>query len=167
MYYCPSCKIELIKNTNPFGIYWSCPICVGKAISLSVIRQAIPEPLISDFWREVTSEKHPRKKPCPACKNLMSEVPIAINGEVYEYLDICKTCFFVWFDSNELEALPQVEIPEELIETLPYEARLALAEYNIERIATLREKEIEAEQIQKEIAIEMLVVTVTLFILFK
>ncbi|MBN2591372.1 MAG: hypothetical protein JXA96_16020 [Sedimentisphaerales bacterium] len=167
MYFCPSCNIELIKNTNPFGIYWSCPICTGKAISLSVIRQAIPEPIVGDFWRKVTSEVHPQKKACPACKKLMSEAPIAIDNEVLEYLDICRTCFFVWFDSDELEALPHVEIPEEVIETLPYEVRLAIAEYNIERIATLREKEIEAEQVKKEIAIDILVVSVVLFVLFK
>ena len=166
MYYCPSCKIELIKNSNPFGIFWSCPYCAGNAISLSILRQAIPEPIINDFWRKVTSEKHPQKKACPACKSLMSEVPVAINGNVVEYLDICKTCFFVWFDPEELEALPHVEIPEEIIETFPYEARLAFAKYNIERIATQREKEEEAEQKNKEFAIEVLVV-IALLVIFK
>ena len=167
MYNCPSCNIELIKNSNPFGIYWSCPICNGKAISLSVIRQAIPEPIIGDFWRNATSDEHPQKKSCPSCKQLMSEVPISINYEVLEYLDICKTCFFIWFDTDELEVLPRAEIPEELIETLPYEVRLALAKYSIERIATQRENEIEAEQEKKETAIEILIVAAVLFVLFK
>ena len=166
MYYCPTCNIELMKSSNPFGIYWSCPICSGKAISLSVIRQAIPKPIIGEFWRKVISKEHPQKKACPACKKLMSEVPIDINNEVFEYLDICKTCFFIWFDPDEFEVLPQVEIPEEVIETLPYEVRLAFAKYHIESVATEREKEIEAEQVKKEIKIEI-IVAATLFIILK
>ncbi len=167
MYRCPSCSTELMKSTSPFGMYWSCPVCMGKAVSLSVIRQAIPEPIINEFWRKVTSIEHSQKKACPACNKLMSEVPIDINNEVFEYIDICRTCFFIWFDSDEFEALPQVEIPEEVIENLPYEVRLALAEYNIEQIATQRGKEIEAEQVKKEISVELLVVAVVLLIIFK
>ena len=167
MYFCPCCNVELMKSTNPFGMYWSCPICNGKAISLPVIRQAIPGPIIVDFWRKVTSDVHPEKKACPACKKLMSEVPISVNNEVLEYLDICKTCYFLWFDSDEFESLPQVDIPQEMLETLPYEVKLAIAEYDIERIATLREKEIEAEQEKKEIAIELLAIIAVIAIFSK
>ena len=166
MYYCPDCKIELTKNTNPFGIYWSCPICNGKAISLSIIRQAIPEPIIGDFWRKVMSGEYHQRRACPACNSLMFEVPITMDGDVLEYLDICKTCYFIWFDPDEFEALPQVEIPEELIQTFPEEVRLAFAKYEIDRIATKLEMELEAEETHKQIAIEALVAT-ALFLIFK
>ncbi len=144
IYVCPKCDITLKKNSGPFGVFWSCPNCSGKAVSLSVLRQSTPVSIVKAFWLEVKSKEFTGKKKCPSCNLPMSEIPI-MQKEKTIYLDICKKCNFIWFDTKEFESLPQVEIPKKKLEKLPDEAREALARYEIERIAEERKREGDAE----------------------
>jgi membrane associated rhomboid family serine protease len=62
----------------------------------------------------------------------MLEIPIMERDKV-EYLDICKHCYLVWFDPNEFESLPKVEVPEpKAEEKLPIKAQEALVRLQLE-----------------------------------
>ncbi len=138
MYYCPSCKIQLNKRISPFGIVWSCPQCSGKAISIHVIRKAIPQSIINKIWQRAKSGGYKSYRNCPICMKDLPEVPI-INDDKTICLDVCTKCYFVWFDCKEYESLPKVEIPKTAEEELPPEAREALAIFKIKSMKETRE----------------------------
>ncbi len=141
MFFCPKCKIPLKKSSGPFGFFWLCPNCSGKAVSISILRKSVPASIVNEFWSRVKSKEFPEKKYCPACDQLMSEVPI-VHGEKSIYIDICKKCNFIWFDSNEFESLPRTEIYEvKEKEQLPMKAREALAKLEIEFMAKKQRQE--------------------------
>ncbi len=162
IYICPKCNITLKQSSGPFGVFWLCPNCSGKAVSLSVLRQSAPASIVKEFWLSVRSKEFPQKKKCPACSSSMTEVPI-MQGEKTVFIDICKKCNFIWFDAKEYESLPQVEIPKEKAENLSIEAREALAKYKIECMAAEREREDKAEAMD----IYNIIIRLLLLIIFK
>jgi|WetSurMetagenome_2_1015567.scaffolds.fasta_scaffold624058_1 Zn-finger nucleic acid-binding protein len=133
MYFCPKCKIPLKKASSPFGIFWSCPTCSGRAVSLNVLRQVIPQNIINKLWLRAKSGEYKSLRDCPICEEPLPEVPI-INNDKTINLDICTKCCFIWFDGQEYESLPKIEITKPK-EELPPEAREALAKFQIECIA--------------------------------
>ena len=114
MYYCPSCNVQLNRNSSPLGIIWSCPKCMGNAFTISILRKTVPAHIVKDFWLKIKSQKYPEKRICPACKFAMSEIPIK-QGNNSVYVDACKKCNLIWFDANEVESLPKIEISKEKI----------------------------------------------------
>jgi Zn-finger nucleic acid-binding protein len=141
MFHCPKCNISLKKSAGQFGVFWLCPACSGKAVSLSILRRFIPVPIVNEFWSRVKSKEFPEKKECPACNLLMSEVPIK-QADKTIYIDICKKCYFIWFDANEFESLPRSEVYEvKAEEQLPLKAREALAKLEIEFLAKKQRQE--------------------------
>lgn len=141
MYNCPTCRIPLKRNSGLFGVSWICPACSGKGVSLSILRKAVPNPVVNEFWRKVKSQEYSRKRRCPACKSPMSEVPV-LKKEKDIYLDVCETCYFIWLDANEFESLPKNEISgAKEKEQLPLKARKALAKLEIESLANKQRKE--------------------------
>jgi Zn-finger nucleic acid-binding protein len=146
IYVCPKCDITLKKSSGPFGIFWLCPNCSGKAVSISVLRHSVPDSIVNEFWLRVKSKEFPEKKKCPSCNRLMSEVPI-MQGEKTIFLDICKKCSLIWFDSKEFESLPHVEIPKEKLEKLPLNAREALVKLQIDKIQKKYESEEKIESL--------------------
>ena len=144
MYYCPTCRIPLNKDRNPYGIFWECPNCTGHALTLSILKQSIPESIVNEFWQRIRSREYPTKRLCPACKAAMSEVPI-MSANQSIYLDICKTCHLIWFDPYEFESLPKTEISEEKLEELPQELKEAIAKHQLERML---EEQREADELE-------------------
>ena len=146
MFYCPTCKRPLKKSSGMFGVFWLCPSCSGKAVSLSILRMSAPPVIVNEFWTRVKSQEYSHKKECPACKSAMSEVPI-MKGEKAVYVDICKKCFFIWFDYKKFESIPQDEIYEVTEEeSLPLKAREALAKLEIEFMAKKQRQEDELNE---------------------
>jgi len=133
MFICPSCKIPLNQNGNIIGLFWVCPSCNGRAVTLETIRKAIPRPMVNHLWQRARSGQYAGTRPCPACKHRMSEVPI-ISKEKTEYIDVCSKCHFIWFDPHEFENIPKVEIKDTQGPPLPMEAREALARARLESL---------------------------------
>ena len=165
MFFCPKCNIPLKKSSGLFGAFWLCQGCSGKAISLSVLRQSAPASIVNEFWSRVKSNDFPEKKNCPACKLPMSEVPI-MKGEKSVCIDICKKCYFIWFDANEFESVPEDEIYEiQEKEQLPLHAREALAKLQIKFLADKRRKEEKYEEMARREKTNMLI-DLAMYIIF-
>ena len=141
MFICPICKIPLNQNGNIFGLFWVCPSCNGRAVTLEAVRKVIPRPMVNHLWQRARSGQHARTRQCPACKHRMSEVPI-ISKERTEYIDVCSKCHFIWFDPHEFEHLPKVEIKDTQGLPLPMEAKEALA---LARLESLKEEQVQQE----------------------
>lgn len=134
MFFCPKCKIPLKKSSNPFGIFWYCPTCSGRAVSLQVLRKVIPQNIINKLWQRAKSGEYKSYRQCPICEKDLPEVPV-INDDNSIRLDVCTKCCFVWFDGKEYESLPKREIPKtEEKEKLPLEAGKALTLLKIENM---------------------------------
>jgi len=106
MFICPTCKSPLSKARIRVGLCWYCPSCRGRAASVELLRKVIPPAVINALWQHGRSGNYPRKRRCPVCTHHMSEIPIISQGRT-EYLDVCATCRFVWFDTGEYERLPK------------------------------------------------------------
>jgi membrane associated rhomboid family serine protease/Zn-finger nucleic acid-binding protein len=139
MFFCPKCKIPLKTSSNPFGIFWYCPTCTGRAVSLHVLRKVIPQNIINKLWQRAKSGEYKSYRQCPICEKDLPEIPI-INDDKTVRLDVCTKCCFIWFDGSEYESLPKVEFPESKEEEkLSLEARKALALCKIESMKRIRD----------------------------
>lgn len=69
----------------------------------------------------------------------MIEVPVAVTGEIAEYVDVCTGCHFIWFDTQEFEGLPKVPPTISDAQPLPKEAQEALAVLHLDRVSKEQE----------------------------
>ncbi len=130
---CPNCKMALIKRASKLGLVWICPSCDGRAAALEMVRNIVPRPIVNDLWQSARSGQNARRKPCPACKRRMIEVPLIV-GKATEHLDVCAGCHFIWFDPGEFEGLPKVPPKTSDRQPLPREAQEALAALRLETL---------------------------------
>lgn len=140
MLICPECKISLKKNSNKLGLFWVCPSCDGRAVSLEVVRKAVPRPIVNRLWQRARSGQYTGNRKCPACKRSMSEVPIIIRNKT-EYLDVCIGCHFIFFDTKEYEHLQKIPVATEPKEELSQKAKEALALARLEILKKDQESE--------------------------
>jgi membrane associated rhomboid family serine protease len=124
MFTCPNCQTVLIKTRNKFGIFWECPACHGRTLTIEAIRQTVPRPIVNELWQRARSGNYQQKRKCPSCERLMIEVPI-LDSDKTEYIDVCLTCHLVWFDTDEYQELPKNPVEEK--EMLSPKARELLA----------------------------------------
>jgi membrane associated rhomboid family serine protease len=103
---CPSCKQMLDKKRGGLGLFWVCPSCKGRAMTLGMVKKAISRHAANTLWQKARANRHGDGKTCPACKRRMAEVSI-VSGGTIEYLDVCTGCHFIWFDPREFESLPK------------------------------------------------------------
>jgi len=106
MFICPNCQTDLSKARDKFGLFWACPSCHGRAVTLEVVRKVAPRPLVNQLWQNAQSGQYPRKRPCPACKRNMVEIPVTCQTNPLQ-LDVCRGCHFIWFDAMEYEDIPR------------------------------------------------------------
>ncbi len=143
---CPGCRTFLSQRKTALGLVWVCPACRGRAITLQVVRRAVSQTVVNQLWQRARSDGHLRKRPCPACQRRMAEVPIAA-GRRTEHLDVCTGCHFVWFDRSEFAALPKAPPKSaDQEESLPLEAREALALARLEMVKRRQRAQREAEE---------------------
>jgi Zn-finger nucleic acid-binding protein len=133
MYFCPTCNIPLTKGSNQFGIIWVYQECKGRAISLYVLKKALPNQIVKDLWLKAQSGQYEKFRECPVCRTSLPEVPI-VNENKTIFLDVCTNCNFIWFDNREYESLPKIEIPESQQTELPQKAKEALVKFKMESI---------------------------------
>ena len=125
---CPSCGTSLNTVRQRGGLFYSCPRCNGRAVTLPQIRRVAGDPFATKLLRLINSHPVPGRRPCPFCQQPM-RVFHSDNPPVE--LDACKTCGSVWFDPSEFEA-----VPEGAVESV-HEARLrgyeAFGRYRLEQ----------------------------------
>ncbi len=128
MFTCPHCRTTLVRRKSaPLGLVWVCPSCGGRAMSVELLRKAIPPPLVNRLWQRARSGHYPANRSCPACRRRMTEVPVAPTAEKTLCIDVCAGCHFVWFDPTEFEAFPRLHQKPAASETLSPQAKEALA----------------------------------------
>lgn len=140
MYACPTCRAPLARTQTPVGIFWVCPECNGRAVTVSLLRRALKPEVASSLWRGTFTKTLPRIRPCPACEARMQEIGVALPEGSF-VLDVCRACQFVWFDPQEYEALPAPPPPVPKEAPLPQSAKEVVAMAEVDR---LRRRQAEA-----------------------
>jgi len=129
--HCPRCGAELLRDSYLKKICFRCPEDHGVALTVSAVRALCRGVKFADLlWRKAYNTSEAHGGPCPICRRPMKVVSLpAADGAELE-LDICCRCQEVWFDPDELEALPLPQAEEEL----PQRAREILALHEVRRI---------------------------------
>jgi Zn-finger nucleic acid-binding protein len=111
MFNCPSCKTDLNRGRNSVGVFWECPSCHGKAITLETAGKTVPRNIISTLVQKAKLGTFPQKRQCVSCERLMNEIPITHENKV-TCLDVCPVCRLIWFDMSEYESVSTIQIEE-------------------------------------------------------
>ena len=104
MFLCPNCSESLARAQNPHGIFWTCPACEGRLVSVAVLRRIVEQEHVDWVWAQAREGKGVENRFCPLCHRLMMEVPSG-SSPAAPKLDVCKFCTYVWFDPEEFEEL--------------------------------------------------------------
>lgn len=126
MFTCPNCQTDLKRVRSKFGIFWVCPSCKGRAVTLEVIRKVIPRAVVNKLWQRTLNGEFLQKRNCPSCDLPMNEVPLA-TAEHTTYLDVCTKCHIIWFDDTEYQRLPKIPAEKTAEKKMSLKARQALA----------------------------------------
>ena len=129
---CPVCNLLLKEVRTPVGIFWSCDHCVGRAVSVDLLRRVFTPESINPLWLRTINGQGKTGLPCPICRISMLEVQLSDAAPVK--VDVCRHCHFVWFDAGETENLvPRPVAPKSL--QLPQKARETIAMFEVEHLA--------------------------------
>ncbi|MBR5080057.1 MAG: rhomboid family intramembrane serine protease [Victivallales bacterium] len=122
---CPRCGQQLAKSFYQGKIGFHCPEGHGRAVTLSTVRSLCGNPAFANaLWRKAMESQGEYGGSCPMCNHPMTLVTLQVEGKTLE-LDVCCRCQELWFDPNELEALPKPPPPKE--PELPPQAKEILA----------------------------------------
>lgn len=108
---CPHCRTGLRTVRQREGLFYYCPICHGRAVTLPQIRRVAGDRCATSLLRRINQSTGPGGAHCPFCAMAMRRV---FAAEPPLELDSCKPCGVVWFDANEFETLPEgaIESPD-------------------------------------------------------
>jgi len=126
---CPNCSTPLNTIRHREGLFFLCPACEGRAVTIPQIRRVAGDRFATNLLRQINGNSHFGDRPCPFCCRRKRR----FNSQQPDLeLDACKLCGAVWFDPQEFEA-----VPERAIESLD-EVRLrgaeAIAMYRLEQM---------------------------------
>ena len=108
---CPRCDTKLENIPTKHGVVWSCFNCKGRAIGVGLLQKISDPALIQQIWIRAKQENNPTGAPCPACRQAMLIVTTSQQLGSVE-LDVCHSCFFIWFDHHELDKVPKASDSE-------------------------------------------------------
>lgn len=131
-YLCPACGVPLVRSQNAVGLFWLCPSCDGRIVSLALLRKTVLREAINEIWQQA-KEAGVENKRCVECGQSMRQAQVNIP-ELSLNVDVCKLCTLIWFDPTEYEMLPQSPAETTVVEELPPAAREALAMAKVEQI---------------------------------
>jgi Zn-finger nucleic acid-binding protein len=137
---CPACKVALEQQTISGKVFWKCPSCNGLALTLPLVRKELQPEVFKDLWRQLTTGKARRGRPCPRCQQPLKEVATG-GAEGTVVVDVCRACQMLWFDEAELASLPRSPGGQIQKEELPEELRLAMATQKVGQLQKLADIE--------------------------
>ncbi|HBG27012.1 MAG: hypothetical protein A2Y10_20145 [Planctomycetes bacterium GWF2_41_51] len=146
MYTCPNCQTDLKRVRSKFGLFWICPSCKGRAITIEVIRKVISRSIVNKLWQRTITGEFLQKRNCPSCTLPMSEIPLAAN-EHTTYLDVCPKCHIIWFDDSEYQQLPKIPVEKNSEKEMSLKARQALAIAEVQMMGERRQENMPLEDI--------------------
>lgn len=101
---CPRCHSSLNTIRQREGLFYLCPGCDGRAVTLPQIRRVAGDQFATGLLRQINRNTQPGDCACPFCARPMrlfhSDAP-ALE------LDACRTCGAVWFDPQEFDVVPE------------------------------------------------------------
>ena len=156
---CPGCGKALSRRRSRYGLLWVCTSCNGRAVTLQMLRKMVSRPVVNQLWQKVQAEGNAHRRDCPGCRRKMTQVTVR-TGRLTEEIDVCRGCYFVWFDHRELESLPgnRTRPPQDRgrdedaasMRRLPLEAREAVARARLETVKAQQAREAEADTAPEE-----------------
>jgi len=132
---CPRCREPLVRTTSPEGVTFGCAKCGGREVAFAVLRKiGATADFLRQAWVAGQRLNVQHELPCPHCRRPMAAVKV-LSGEHKLAIDVCTFCAAVWFDREELEAVPKWSSD---LRELPEAGReqLALFEIQSEREAS-------------------------------
>lgn len=108
---CPHCRTGLRTIRQREGLFYLCPICNGRAVTLPQIRRVAGDRYATSLLRRINQPTVPGEVQCPFCAAAMRRV---FSDDPPLELDSCKRCGVIWFDPEEFEVLPEsaIESPD-------------------------------------------------------
>ena len=133
---CPRCGAGLNQSFyNNSIVVMNCPVCHGKAVTMSGLRALGVEPEnTTNIWRAAKKGKLGTNLCCPECGKEMQIVKVD-DGTTVFYIDVCTQCHLIWFDAGELEKIPIPPRPADA-EDMPQRAREILAIHRAGEVST-------------------------------
>src|SRR5262245_18866641 len=101
---CPVCCTPLKTLRQREGLFYQCPGCGGRAVTIPQIRRVAGDRFATGLLRQINAQTVSGNHPCPFCGRAMRE--FHSSAPPLE-LDACKPCGVVWFDPHEFEAVPE------------------------------------------------------------
>jgi len=101
---CPICSTPLKTVRQRGGLFYLCPSCHGRAVTLPQIRRVAGDGFATGLMRQINANSTFGSRPCPFCTRQMRV--FSANNPTME-LDACKPCGAVWFDPQEFETVPE------------------------------------------------------------
>lgn len=104
MPHCPHCAASLHTTHYREGLFFVCPECQGRAVTLPQLRRVAGDRYATAMLRQMNRTTAFTRLPCPFCQSPMRAI---VSEEPPLELDACKPCGVVWFDPLEFEAVPE------------------------------------------------------------
>lgn len=109
---CPHCMVPLEARKLSGALDYLCYGCDGHAVTLGALRKQAEKSAVSGLWR-MAAGRQSSGPGCPSCSSAMTVVDLtpddlralgAPDTDSTELLtlDVCRGCYLVWFDWNEL-----------------------------------------------------------------
>jgi Zn-finger nucleic acid-binding protein len=131
--------LAAIRQRN--GLFYHCPGCNGRALSIPQLRQVAGDRFAAKLLRLIKSSLRKGERSCPFCSQRM--VVFEVQDPPLE-LDGCRPCNLVWFEQEQYEA-----VPEGAAETTGTLSELAMEMRALQRLKELKERE-EAEKTEEK-----------------
>ena len=130
---CPICTKPLITVRQREGVFYPCPACDGRAMTISQVRHVLGDRVATKILRLIMSSRLRNERLCPFCSKPM----IVVNTQEPPLeLDACRLCSVIWFDAPTYESLPQLTV--ETTNSIPMQANEIIA---LNRLKELKESE--------------------------
>ena len=137
---CPQCRTPLNTIRQREGIFYLCPACNGRAVTVPQIRRVAGDRFATSLLRQINRTVHLSERPCPFCRESMR---MFFSPDPPLELDACKPCGVVWFDPQEFEAVPEGAV--ESSDEVTMRGAEAIANYQIERMKQQQAAEAEPD----------------------
>jgi Zn-finger nucleic acid-binding protein len=101
---CPVCNKELETVPQRQGVFYRCPSCDGRALSIPQIRRVAGDHFAVRLLRLLKTRQEQSNSSCPFCgQRLLAlklpDPPLELAG--------CRLCNIIWFDARNFEFVPE------------------------------------------------------------
>ena len=101
---CPACNNDLETVPQRQGVFYRCPSCYGRVLSIPQIRRVAGDHFAVKILRLLKMRNEQSNLRCPFCSNRLlslkvQEPPLELAG--------CRPCNIVWFDARNYQLVPE------------------------------------------------------------